>query len=45
MLLGLLNLFIWKSTYPTNVLSGTPFMTYINSYMFRHRGAILRESL
>jgi hypothetical protein len=31
--------------HPTNVFRDTSFMTYINCYMFRHRGAILRESL
>jgi len=35
-----------KSTYhSTYVRSDSPFMTYINSYMLRHRGAFLRESL
>jgi hypothetical protein len=35
-----------QSTFdPTNALRETPFMTHINSYTFRHRGAILRESL
>ena len=30
---------------PTYALCHTPVMTYINCYMFRHRGAILRQLL
>jgi hypothetical protein len=29
--------------HPQYVLCDTPFVTYIYCYMFRHRGAILRE--
>jgi hypothetical protein len=29
----------------TNVLCDTPFMTHINSYMFRHEGVIFRGLL
>jgi hypothetical protein len=36
----------WQSIYhPTNAITDTPFMKYFNSYMFQHRGAILRELL
>jgi len=31
--------------HPITALRGTPFMAYINCYMFRRRGAILGESL
>ena len=31
--------------HPTNTPCDTPFMTYINPHVFRHRGAILEESL
>jgi dTDP-4-dehydrorhamnose 3,5-epimerase-like enzyme len=37
---------IVKSIYhPTNALRDAPLTTYITSYMFRHPGAILEESL
>jgi len=29
----------------TNAIRDKPFMTYIKSHMFRHRGSILRGSL
>jgi len=31
--------------HPTHAVCDTPFKIYINSYMFRHVGAFLRESL
>jgi hypothetical protein len=31
--------------YPTNALHEKIYLTYIYSYMFRHPGAILRDSL
>jgi len=34
-----------QSKYPTHALHDTTYITYINSYMFQHRGAILRELL
>jgi hypothetical protein len=38
-------LFLRLIYYPTNSLRDTTHLTYINSYMFRHRDAILRELL
>jgi len=29
----------------SNILCDTPFMAYVNFYMFRHRDTIFRESL
>lgn len=38
--------FMFISIYhPRSAFRETPFMTYTNSYMFWHQGAILRESL
>ena len=38
-------MFLQSVYYPTNALCHTTHTIYINSYMFRHRGAIIRELL
>jgi len=38
-------IFLQSTYHPQNALCDTPLMTYINSYMFRHRRAILGEPL
>jgi len=37
-------IFVQSTSHPTYALCDTPFVTYINCYMFQHRGVIVRKS-